>query len=92
MSEAMENKPESGAQQNEEKKDASGKARIQFDFSKESLAKLDELMKSTSAHSRAEVIRKALTLLNVVLDAERRGGQLMLKEPNGEIVRIMTLL
>lgn len=73
-------------------KTSSDKARVQFDFSKESLAKLDELVKSTSAHTRAEVIRKALTLLNEVLDAEQRGAKLMLREPDGTLIQIMPLL
>ena len=68
------------------------KARVQFDFSRESLAKLDELVKTTRAHTRAEVIRKALTLLNEVLDAEQRGAKLMLKEPDGTLIQIITLL
>lgn len=92
MAEATKNKNEATVGQAGEENSVSGKVRVQFDFSKESLKKLDGLMKSTSAHSRAEVIRKALTLLSEVLDAERRGAQLMLKEPDGTFIRIMTLL
>jgi Arc/MetJ-type ribon-helix-helix transcriptional regulator len=77
--------------QNEESKPGADKARVQFDFSKESLAKLDELVKTTNAMTRAEVIRKALTLMTEVLDAQERGAKLLLKEPDGTLIQLMPL-
>lgn len=77
--------------QAEEQKVVSDKARVQFDFSKESLAKLDELVKTTNAMTRAEVIRKALTLMTEVLDAQERGAKLLLKEPDGTLIQLMPL-
>lgn len=58
--------------------DENVKYRLQFDLTAESLKKLDELVKLTSASSRAEVVRRALTLLRNVADAESRGLNIML--------------
>lgn len=77
--------------QSEEQKPSADKARVQFDFGKESLAKLDELVKTTNAMTRAEVIRKALTLMTEVLDAQERGAKLLLKEPDGTLIQLMPL-
>ena len=77
--------------QSEEQKPGFDKARVQFDFSKESLAKLDELVKTTNAMTRAEVIRKALTLMTEVLDAHERGAKLLLKESDGTLIQLMPL-
>ena len=59
-------------QQDSDSQQPEGKARVQFDFSRESLAKLDEIKSLVSASTRAEVIRRALTLYTEVLEAERR--------------------
>jgi hypothetical protein len=67
------------------------KARVQFDFSRESLAKLDEIVTVVSAHTRAEVIRRALTLYTEVLDAEKRGAKLFFRESDGSLVQILPL-
>lgn len=74
-----------------EEKPVAEKARVQFDFSKESLDKLDEIVKTVNASTRAEVIRRALTLFTEVLDAEKRGAKLLFKEPDGTLVQIMPL-
>ena len=67
------------------------KARVQFDFSRESLAKLDEIKTLVSATTRAEVIRRALTLYTEVLEAEQRGAKLMFRETDGSLVRVLPL-
>jgi len=67
------------------------KARVQFDFSKDSLAKLDEIVAAVSASTRAEVIRRALLLYTEVLDAEKRGAKLCFREPDGTLVQILPL-
>lgn len=77
--------------QGEEQKSSFDKARVQFDFSKESLAKLDELVKTTNAMTRAEVIRKALILMTEVLDAQERGAKLLFKESDGTLIQLMPL-
>jgi hypothetical protein len=70
---------------------AQDKARVQFDFSKDSLAKLDEIVSAVNASTRAEVIRRALTLYTQVLDAEKRGAKICFREPDGTMVQILLL-
>jgi hypothetical protein len=67
------------------------KARVQFDFSKDSLAKLDEIVRTVDATTRAEVIRRALTLYTEVLDAQQRGARIYFRESDGSMVQIMPL-
>jgi hypothetical protein len=67
------------------------KARVQFDFSRESLAKLDEIVMVVNASTRAEVIRRALTLYTEVLEAENRGAKMLFREPDGTLIQIMPL-
>ena len=70
----------------------SGKVRIQFDFSRDSLARLDEIVEGTFAASRAEVIRRALTLYSEVVRASRRDAQLQIVEPDGGLTRLLPLI
>lgn len=70
---------------------ASTKMRVQFDFSRESLAKLDELVSAVNATTRAELIRRALVLFSTIIDAEAQGGKIYIREPDGELVRITHL-
>jgi metal-responsive CopG/Arc/MetJ family transcriptional regulator len=72
-------------------KSNSDKARVQFDFSKESLEKLDEIKDTVNASTRAEVIRRALTLFTEVLEAENRGARVMFQEKDGTQARLMLL-
>lgn len=67
------------------------KARVQFDFSKESLDKLDEIVEKVNASTRAEVIRRALTLFTEVLAAEQRGAKVLFREKDGTLIQIMPL-
>jgi metal-responsive CopG/Arc/MetJ family transcriptional regulator len=66
-----------------------GKARVQFDFSKESLEKLDEIVTAVKAPTRAEVIRRALTLYTEILEAQNRGAKIFFKESDGTLVQVM---
>ena len=77
---------------NKEKIAEASKARVQFDFSKESLAKLDEITSTIHAATRAEVIRRALTLFTEVLNAEQRGARLMFEEKDGSKSRLILLV
>lgn len=74
-----------------EKNSQPDKARVQFDFSRESLAKLDEIVTVVSAHTRSEVIRRALMLYTEVLEAEKRGAKMLFRESDGTTVQIMPL-
>lgn len=67
------------------------KARVQFDFNKESLDKLDEIVEALNASTRAEVIRRALTLFTEVLAAEKRGAKVLLREQDGTLIQLMPL-
>lgn len=66
-------------------------ARVQFDFSRESLAKLDEIVSNVNARTRAEVIRRALTLYTEVLEAQNRGAKIFFREKDGTMVQVMPL-
>jgi hypothetical protein len=69
----------------------SSKIRIQFDFSAESMSKLDELVQHTNSGTRAEVIRQALTLYTYLLEAENRGDKALLKKQSGDLLEILLL-
>ena len=68
------------------------KARVQFDFSKKSLDKLDELVEALGAGTRAEVIRRALTVFTELLNAEHRGATIVIREINGKEKELLTIL
>lgn len=70
---------------------AEEKARVQFDFSRESLEKLDEIVSTVSASTRAELIRRALTLYTEVLEANKRGAKIFFREADGTLVQLMPL-
>jgi hypothetical protein len=64
---------------------------VQFDFSRASLAKLDEIVSLVNATTRAEVIRRALTLYTEVLEAEKRGTKILFREADGTLIQILPL-
>ena len=60
--------------------------RIQFDFSPEAVKKLDEMVKSSGAASRAEVVRRSLSLFEHVLLSD---AQVVLKKNDGTEIKIL---
>lgn len=50
-----------------------------FRFDEQLTKTLEELKSSTSASSKAEIVRRAITLLKVVQDATANGEKLVLK-------------
>ncbi|HWR97290.1 MAG TPA: ribbon-helix-helix protein, CopG family [Candidatus Methanoperedens sp.] len=60
------------------------KVRLQFDFSQEAVDKLDELKDRLGASSRAEVIRRALALMDRVSTSSQAGAEITIKSPKGE--------
>ncbi len=61
------------------------KERLQFDFSKDQIAALDQMQEATNATSRAEVLRKALKLAEFVSDIESE--QIVeIRDKQGQIV------
>lgn len=59
------------------------KRRLQFDFSGEAVTHLDELVKDLNATSRAEVVRRALSLLSRVTVHINDGGAVILRSKDG---------
>ena len=57
--------------------------RLKFDFAPEAVESLDRLVSDLGAASRAEVIRRALRLMQRAVDAEREGGMLVIQESDG---------
>jgi len=65
------------------------KARVQFDFSKESLNKLDNLVIKTGVSTRAELIRRALSLYSEIVEAENRNAKLVIREKDGTMIQLV---
>jgi Arc/MetJ-type ribon-helix-helix transcriptional regulator len=59
-----------------------------FNIDKQMDDKLEELKEHFGASSKAEVIRKAVALLNVAKEAEQGDGTLVIKK-NGEEVKVL---
>lgn len=70
---------------------SSSKVRVQFDFSSESVGKLEELVQTTNSGTKAEVIRRALTLYTYLLEANSRGDKALLKTRGGDLQEILLL-
>ena len=68
----------------------SGKTkRIQFDFDVKAAARLDELTGVLGASSRAEVVRRALALLDVVSNAQQAGESIYIKSKDGQLREVI---
>ena len=67
------------------------KMRMQFEFSPEAARRLDELVESTHAASRAEVVRRALLLMDrIVRSTDVDGVEVVLRSKDGS-ERILVL-
>lgn len=62
------------------------KKRLQFDFTKNQIANLDDLKQRTEAASSAEVVRRALQLYRIVV---QHPGQVILRGNNGQDVLVL---
>jgi metal-responsive CopG/Arc/MetJ family transcriptional regulator len=61
------------------------KTRLRFDFSKQGLKRLDEIVKDTKALNRADVVRKALKLYDEVRFKVKEGVVMHItKDQNGD--------
>lgn len=65
------------------------KKRLQFDFSAEAIAELNELQSATGLATRAELIRHALRFLQWGLEETGEGGATLLVEKNGKIREVV---
>lgn len=64
--------------------------RVQFEFSKVALERLDELVDVTDASSRAEVVRTALRVYDYIIEQSTK-GYTMGFEKDGEIFKVLPL-
>jgi hypothetical protein len=55
-----------------------------FKFDGQILATMNELKKSTNATSRAEVVRRAITLLKLIQDAKANGEKIVVRAKNAK--------
>ena len=55
-----------------------------FKFDEQLTKTLDELKSASSASSKAEIVRRAITLLKVVQDATTNGEKLVLRNEDAE--------
>jgi len=55
-----------------------------FKFDEKLTATLDELKDGTNASSKAEVVRRAIALMKVVQDAQRRGAEVVIRDESGK--------
>ncbi len=55
-----------------------------FKFDEQLTKTLDELKSASSASSKAEIVRRAITLLKVVQDATTNGEKLVLRKEDAE--------
>ena len=60
-----------------------------FRFDEQLTNTIEELKDATSASSKAEIIRRAITLLKIVQDAQSNGEKIVLRreDANGETIR-----
>ena len=65
--------------------------RLQFDFSEESLVRLEKLINETEASTKAEVVRNALKLFEFAVNKTKDGYSLKL-EKDGEKIEVAPLL
>jgi hypothetical protein len=55
-----------------------------FKFDGRVLATIDELKKSTNATSKAEIVRRAISLLKLYQDAKDKGEKIVLRTKNAK--------
>lgn len=59
------------------------RVRLQLDFTAAAAARLDQLVETTEASSRAEVMRWALFLAEEAVNAQASGGSLVVRDAEG---------
>lgn len=65
--------------------------RVQFDFSREALSALDELVAELNVKTRAEVIRRALEVYIEIREAKGRKATVYIEDAQGSRTRILGL-
>jgi metal-responsive CopG/Arc/MetJ family transcriptional regulator len=64
------------------------KERVQFDFSREALRRLDDVKEKTGATTRAEVVRNALRLYEWLVNEVDAEGTVKVFDKNNEVTSI----
>ena len=67
------------------------RVRLNLEFSPQVAENLEKLQELSDSPSRVEVIRKALSLFDLALECQSKGGRLILKQPDGEEVALHLL-
>jgi hypothetical protein len=62
-----------------------GRTRVQFDLPARSMSLLTELKEKTDAASYAEVFKNALKLYDGLVTEVERGGEFLLRSPDGTV-------
>lgn len=65
--------------------------RVQFDFSREALRALDELVAELNVKTRAEVIRRALEVYIEIREAKEKRAKVYIEDSQGARTRILGL-
>lgn len=73
-------------------KSKSRNKRVQFDFDEEDLARLDDLVRSVHAPTRAAVIRGALALYREWAEVRSQGFQLGILDKKDQVVARLRLI
>ncbi|KRG65641.1 hypothetical protein ABB26_03620 [Stenotrophomonas humi] len=55
-----------------------------FKFDEKLTSTLEELKDGTNATSKAEVVRRAIALMKVVQDAQKRGAEVVIRDDSGK--------
>ncbi len=62
------------------------KTRVQLDFSNEAMYRLDQMVRATGHHSKAETIQQALRLYEWLISEAKPNDSLLLIDENGNTV------
>lgn len=65
------------------------KVRVQFDFTSDALAELDDLKSKLKAQTRAEVIRHALRVFRWLIQTIREGGRILVERSDGQVQSVV---
>jgi len=57
---------------------------MQFDFTKEAADKMKEIRKRIDAGSNAEVVRRAMSLLDYATGEAAQGSKVVIRRPDGD--------
>lgn len=69
----------------------SSKVRMQFDFAPIAVTELDRLVDETGAASRAEVIRRALAVFDLMMSYKKTGGKVILQDAEGKETALLII-